>query len=105
MFRCHGYRNPARHYIMNNTCAACLRVFATRERCVHHFAYDSVPCLILIKSIYLPLPVEVVLQLDDEAVKLRNLRAKTRVPLALPRRAAGPLINACLAQHGPIQFS
>ena len=105
MFRAHGYRNLARHYITNNTCAACLRIFATRDRCFKHLAYDSPKCFGLLKSVYLPLSVETVGELDTQAVAVRKEQSKTREPLASVKRAAGPLINESLSSQGLIQFS
>ena len=92
-YRCHGYRNRARYFIVHNTCAACLRKYHHRDDVFRHLAYGNKRCLQLLQRIYSPLPHSTVCELDDAAVTSRKDRAASRCPRTPPCQEHGRLLH------------
>ena len=91
--RKHGYKNPARGYVVDNRCAACLRLFHDREKAFKHLAYGNPKCLLLLQSIYHPMPNERVDELDKAAVLLKTASDKSRSPSLNVMTCSGPHIH------------
>ena len=97
-YRVHHYRNPARYYIVHDTCAACLRKFHHRDDVFRHLAYGNQQCLQLLQRIYLPMPHSAVCELDDAAVASRKDRAASRCPRPPPCKELRPLLHPDILQ-------
>ena len=98
MFRHHGYRNPARYYISHdNTCAACLMSWTSRDDVFKHLAYGPNKCLTLLQQVWDPIDHELAIALDAAAVEQRISVSKARTPRTPPVRLQGPRVSPCLA--------
>ena len=91
--RKHGLKNPVHGFITGPQCLACLKMFANRQKVIHHLCYASKGCLTLLESVFHPL-------CDDDIERVQSLESdkgalKSR-PLTLCVQCAGPFLHQCI---------
>ncbi len=91
----HGQKRDIRHYIDTPWCPCCLRLFASRIRCIDHLAEKAPTCRFNVINSYDRLDPHVVIALDEED-RLQIIAGKN-----LDGRKRGILNQAAVQMHGP----
>ena len=91
----HGFRRGARSRISGSTCPVCLRVFASRSRCLDHLHEKSQLCLVnvLVRLASLPIDLFEAVEAEGKELEMKARKAGERHTYSsvLAKQAEGPL--------------
>jgi len=104
MHRVHSYIHPARTFAAEDgICRACLQVFHTRPRLIHHLRGSSPKCFVVYQAFFDTLPHHLIKQLDEQdrchAARCKKLGISKLHASRPAFRLHGPILAPISTKH------
>jgi len=104
MHRVHSYIHPARTFAAEDgVCRACLQVFHTRPRLIHHLRGSSPKCFVVYQTYFDTLPHHLIQQLDEQdrshAARCKKLGISKLHASRPAFRLHGPILATISTKH------